>query len=69
MSRIQLEQREEVYRIYISDSAKAILEALGASVQDRYVDMVNSHNNKSTEPSESAEDIIARMKKKSEEFQ
>lgn len=65
------EQRDEVYRIYISDSMKAIMESIGVSVHDRYVDLANVKNRARSvsEPKESAEDIIARMKKKMEDLQ
>ena len=71
MSRIQIERRDEVYRIYISDSMKAIMESIGVSVHDRYVDLADVKNiaRNISEPKESAEDIIARMKKKMEDLQ
>jgi hypothetical protein len=49
---------------------KAIMESIGVSVHDRYVDLdaKNMARNVS-EPKESAEDIIARMKKKMEDLQ
>ena len=50
---------------------KAIMESLGVSVHDRYVDLANvkSRARNVSEPKESAEDIIARMKKKMEDLQ
>lgn len=50
---------------------KAIMESIGVSVHDRYVDLADVKNiaRSVSEPKESADEIIARMKKKMEDLQ
>lgn len=59
MARVEQEDRDMAYRIYITDSLKAI-----GGFKARYVDLIDRVNNSSSKDEESPEAIIERLKKK-----
>lgn len=56
VTRFKTEQRNIAYRIYITDSLKAI-----GRLDRRYIDSIADDFRKTLKPSESAEDIISRL--------
>lgn len=56
VTRFKTEQRNIAYRIYITDSLKAI-----GRLDRRYFDSIADDFRKTLKPSESAEDIISRL--------
>ena len=56
VTRFKTEQRNIAYRIYITDSLKAI-----GRLDRRYFDSIADDFKETLEPSESAEDIISRL--------
>lgn len=56
VTRFKTEQRNIAYRIYITDSLKAI-----GRLDRRYFDSIADDFRKTSKPSESAEDIISRL--------
>lgn len=56
ITRFKTEQRKIAYRIYITDSLKAI-----GRLDRRYFDSIADDFRKTLKPSESAEDIISRL--------
>lgn len=56
IARFKTEQRNLAYRIYITDSLKAI-----GRLDRRYIDSIADDFKETLEPSESAEDIISRI--------
>lgn len=56
VTRFKTEQRNIAYRIYITDSLKAI-----GRLDRRYFDSIADDFRKTLKPSESAEDIISRI--------
>ena len=58
MARIEQEDRDMAYRIYITDSLKAI-----GGFSARYIDLIDKGNNSSAKE-EDPEAIIERLKKK-----
>lgn len=56
ITRFKTEQRNIAYRIYVTDSLKAI-----GRLDRRYFDSIADDFRKTLKPSESAEDIISRL--------
>lgn len=61
IARIKAEQKELIYRVYITDALKAITQntanfAGGSTIGIRYLEMINPRDN---EPCRSSEDIIS----------